>query len=155
MGRGKFGTVYEGVARGVVNQAVAIKLLKYGTRSERAKNADAEARRYVTLPSHPHIVKLMDVVLLRRQSQPLAIGMVFERFDTDVRQFLEMSPLNVSGMRHVLRCVLAALAYMHELGVVHAGLKTANMLLRGKGVFSRRLAQTARESDGGDPRRRG
>ena len=52
-----FGTVYGGVARGVVNQAVAIKLLKYGARSERAKNADVEARRYVTLPSHPHIVK--------------------------------------------------------------------------------------------------
>jgi hypothetical protein len=62
LGRGKFGTVYKGAARGVVNQAVAIKLLKYGTRSERAKNADAEVRRYVTLPSHPHIVKLMDVL---------------------------------------------------------------------------------------------
>ena len=69
VGRGKFGTVYGGVARGVVNQAVAIKLLKYGTRSERLKNADAEVRRYVTLPSHPHVVKLMDVELVRRPSR--------------------------------------------------------------------------------------
>ena len=61
--------------------------------------------------------------------------MVFERFDTDVRQFLKMSPLKVSGMRHVLRCVLAALAYMHKLGFVHADLKTANIFLRGKGVY--------------------
>ena len=81
------------------------------------------------------MVKLMDVVLLRRPSQSLAIGMVVERFDTDVRQFLKMSPLEVPGMRHVLRCVLAALAYMHELGLVHADLKTANMLLRGAGAF--------------------
>ena len=79
--------------------------------------------------------------------------MVFERFDTDIRQFLKMSPLKVAGMRHVLRCVLAALAF--ELGMVHADLETANMLLRGAGAFSRRLAQTARESDGGVPRRRG
>ena len=61
--------------------------------------------------------------------------MVFERFDTDVRQFLKLSPLKVSGRRHVLRCVLAALAYMHELGFVHADLTTATHLLRGKGVF--------------------
>jgi serine/threonine protein kinase len=43
--------------------------------------------------------------------------------------------LKVAGMRHVLRCVLAALAFMHELGMVHADLKTANMLLRGAGAF--------------------
>ncbi len=59
--------------------------------------------------------------------------MVFERFDTDIRQFLKMSPLKVAGMRHVLRFVLAALAF--ELGMVHADLKTANMLLRGAGAF--------------------
>ncbi len=33
LGRGPFGTVYGGVARGVVNQAVAIKQLQSGTRS--------------------------------------------------------------------------------------------------------------------------
>ena len=37
LGSGTFGTVYGGVARGVVNQAVAIKLLQSGTRSEQAK----------------------------------------------------------------------------------------------------------------------
>ena len=135
MGRGTFGAVYGGIARGVVNQAVAILLLKYGTRSEQAKSADAEVRRYVTLPNHPPPCQIMDVLFFRRPSRPLAVGMVFERFDTDVRQFLNMLPLKVSGMRHVLRCVLAALAYMHELGLVHADLKTANILLRGKGVF--------------------
>ena len=46
-----------------------------------------------------------------------------------------MLPLEVSGMRHVLRSVLAALAYMHELGLVHADLKPANMLLRGACAF--------------------
>ena len=53
--------------------------------------------------------------------------MVFERFDRDVRQLLKASPLKVSGMRHVLRCVLAALAYMHKLGFVHADPRTANI----------------------------
>ncbi len=43
LGRGPFGTVYGGIARVVVNQAVAIKLFQSGTRSEQAKNADSAA----------------------------------------------------------------------------------------------------------------
>ena len=115
-----------------MNQAGAIKRLQSGTRAEQAKHADAEARRDVTLPSHPHSCQTHGRRAFRRPSQPPAIGMVFERFDTDVRQFLKMSPLKVSGMRHVLRCVLAALAYMHKLGFVHADLRTASIFLRGR-----------------------
>ena len=99
------------------------------------------------------MVKLMDVVLLRRPSQSLAIGMVVERFDTDVRQFLKMSPLEVPGMRHVLRCVLAALAYMHKLGFVHADLRTASIFLRGKVIYEygwrRMLGRAMGVSSGG------
>ena len=83
----------------------------------------------------PHIGKLMDVVLFRRLHHPPAIGFVFERFDTVVGQFLKMSPLKVTGMRHVLRCVLAALSHMHERGLVHADLKPANILLRAACAF--------------------
>ena len=103
---GTFGTVYGGIARGVVKQAVAIKLRKHGCPSEQATHADAEARRYVALPSHPHLVKLLDVVLLRPPRLKRAIGLVFERFDTDVRQLLQHSELKVAGMRHVLRLSL-------------------------------------------------
>ena len=77
----------------------------------------------------------MDVVLFRRLHQQPAIGLVFERFDTDVGQFLKMPMLKVTGMRHVLRCVLAALSHMHERGLVHADLKPANILLRAAGAF--------------------
>ena len=43
LGRGPFGTVYGGIARVVVNQAVAIKLFQSGTHSEQAKHADSAA----------------------------------------------------------------------------------------------------------------
>ena len=79
--------------------------------------------------------------------------MVFERFDTDIRQFLNASPLKVAGMRHVLRLVLAALAF--ELGMVHADLKTANMLLRGAGAFQDGWRRVFGKAMGGVPRRRG
>ena len=135
LGRGTFGTVFPGMVRGVAQQAVAIKMFQHGSRSEQARNVDREVRRYVTLPSHPHIAKLLDVVVFLRLHGPPAIGLVFERFDTDVRQFLKLLPLKVSGMRHVLRCVCAALSYMHELGLVHADLQPANVLLREAGAF--------------------
>ena len=136
LGNGSFGTIYEGIACGLANQPVAIKIFRGGSsRSLAARNADAEVRRYVALPSHPHVLKLLDVGLFERLNQPPAIGLVFERFDTDVSQFLNRGPLKVAGMRHVLRSVLAALAYMHELGLVHADLKPANILLRGAGAF--------------------
>ena len=122
LGKGTFGAVYPGIAGGVAQHAVAIKLFESGSMSEQAIHADAELMRYAKLACHSHIGKLMDVVLFRRLHHPPAIGFVFERFDTDVGQFLKMSPLKVTGMRHVLRCVLAALSYMHERGLVHAGL---------------------------------
>ncbi len=114
LGEGTFGTVYPGYARGVARQPVAIKMFNGDDVSARATQADAEVRRHAALPSHPHIVKLLDIGLFQRLRQQPTIGLVFEHFDTDVLQFLKRRPLKVAGMRHVLRCVLAALAYMHE-----------------------------------------
>ena len=67
LGKGTFGTVYAGITRGVEKQAVAIKLFNGGCFKEQATYADAEARRYVALQSHPEIVKLLDVILARRE----------------------------------------------------------------------------------------
>ena len=135
LGEGTFGTVYPGYARGVARQPVAIKMLNGADMSARATQADAEVRRHAALPSHPHIVKLLDIGLFQRLRQQPTIGLVFEQFDTDVLQFLKRRPLKVAGMRHVLRSVLAALAYMHEHGLVHADVKPANILLRGACAF--------------------
>ena len=95
-----------------------------------------EVRRYVALPCHPHVLKLLDIGLSApRLHQPPAVGLVFERYDTDLRKFLQKTPLRMAGMRHVLRSLLGALNHMHGLGVVHADLKPANILLRGAGAF--------------------
>ena len=69
LGRGTFGTVYAGITRGVEKQAVAIKVLSGGCYEEQATYADAEARRYVALQSHPKTVRLLDVIPVRREGR--------------------------------------------------------------------------------------
>ena len=108
---------------------MAVKLFTTGTTAQRLDEATAEVTGYAAVPTNPYIVKLLDVCLFQRNQQH-EIGMVFEHFDTDLRKFLKKVQVEVAGMRHVLRSVLAALRYMHDLGLVHADCKSANILLR-------------------------
>ena len=147
LGVGSYGEVHSAIVRGGVQQPVAIKMLTRRPRKEQGACAEAEVMRYCALSSRPNIVKLLDIGLFRRLDHPCAIGLVFERFDCDLRQFLRRTPLKLAGMRHVLRSVIAALAYMHDLGVIHADLKPANILLRGAGAFPDSFLNRLAEAD--------
>ncbi len=68
----------------------------------------AEVRRYIALKIH-HIVKLLDVEAFPMSARDNYVGLVFACYDVGLRKFLKMPPLKLSGMRHVLRCLLAAL----------------------------------------------
>jgi hypothetical protein len=131
LGDGEFGTVYLGKARGNGTHSVAIKMIMGSDLLSRASHADAVVRRHAALQRHPHIVNLLDVSIFQRMSEPPMIGLIFDHFDTDIKQFLQSRALQIGGMRHVLRSVLAALVYMHDRGLVHADVKPANILLRG------------------------
>ena len=61
LGEGMFGNIYEGVACRVVNRPVAIKIFTGDKFGDRARQADAELRRYVALPRHPHLLKLLGI----------------------------------------------------------------------------------------------
>ena len=65
------------------------------------------------------------------QPRPLLAGLVFEEFDTNLRKFLKVLPLKVRGQRCVLGSVASALELLHANGLVHADVKSANILLRG------------------------
>ena len=128
---GSHGKVYAGISRGAVPQQVAIKVFRRGGQTQ---DAIFEVQVCCTLSPHPHIVKLLDIGLFQQLGK---LGLVFEAFDTDLRKFLQLQPLRLAGMRHVLRSALKALAHVHERGLIHADFKPANILLRGVGDFQR------------------
>ena len=79
--------------------AVRLKILN----KEDAANCNAEVRRYMALPRHPHFLKPLEIGLskglpdvgpfTKRLCQPPMVGLVFARYDTDLRQFLKKTPL--------------------------------------------------------------
>ena len=95
----------------------------------------SEVRRYVATLGHANIVQLLDIDIFRSIVEPPSIGFVFQRYDTDVRQFLKKRSFTRAGVRHVLGSLLHALVHMHGQNLVHADLKPANILLRGRGSF--------------------
>ena len=101
-----------------------------------------------TLGLHPNVVGLVDVGLFRQpphrsrcNSWSSHIGLVFDLYEIDVREFLKKSSFTQGGMRHVLNSVLEGLRFIHDRGCVHCDLKPANIFMRGaihlRGCFSR------------------
>ena len=133
--------------------------------------AEDEVRR------HPQVVQLVDVGLFRQLQKEsgaagaatakqlqqssqkgwvwsASIGLVFELYEVDVRQFLQKSVLTQSGARHVLTSVLEALHFIHDHGCIHCDVKPANVFMRGathlRGCFGKE-ALTKREHGERDP----
>ena len=82
------------------------------------------------------------------------IGLVFDLYEIDVRQFLMKSSFAQSCMRHVLNSVLEGLQFIHDKGCIHTDLKPANVFMRGavhwRGRFEKEVL-TRRELGEWDP----
>ena len=137
LGRGTYGTVYPGtmlqqpIPEGTGDTAeLAIKIFEFedGDPGFARDYADQEVRRLLAL-QHPAIVQLLDVEVFNVPHSRL-MGLVFERYDSDVAGILKDRILELAGMRHVVRTVLKALAYIHARGLVHTDVKPANILIK-------------------------
>ena len=149
---------HKGPATGIHGQhGVAIKMLRdeAEARDDAVSTADMEVRRHVALGLHPNVVGLVDVGLFLQPRQAAQeprgkhvaahIGLVFDLYEIDVRQFLKKSSFTPGGMRHVLNSVLEGLRFIHEAGCIHCDLKPANVFMRGamhlRRCFERKLQQ--------------
>ena len=124
LGNGRFGTVYEGRFTSTQHH-VAIKAMPMTARTL----LGMELGWYVAVAKHPDIVTILDVDFCPRGEKHL-MCLVFERYEIDVKQFLEQKAFELAGLRHVVRKVVSALTYMHGKGIMHADLQPANLLMR-------------------------
>ena len=132
----------------------AIKMLRDKETETKSNHADAvrasaeEVRRHAAVGSHPNVVGLVDVGLFWApsdhpgcNSRSAHIGLVCDKYEIDVRQFLKKSVFTQGGMRHVLNSILEGLHFIHNQGCIHCDLKPANIFMRGaihlRGLFSR------------------
>ena len=157
LGQGTYGKVYVGTRRLEGGAICAIKMLRnQAADAPKAFQVDAvsaaeeEVRRYVALGLHPNVVGLADVGLfLQPCASPgvkrgsASIGLVFDLYEIDVRQFLKKSSFAQGGMRHVLNSVLEGLRFIHDRGCIHCDLKPANIFMRGaihlRGCFEKEV----------------
>ena len=149
LGRGTYGKVYVGTSlpaaglhRDECQGGFAIKMLRdkeadapKGFQADAVSAAEEEVRRHVALGLHPNVVGLVDVGFFWQaffgKRWTAHIGLVFELYEIDVRQFLKKSSFTQGGMRHVLNSVLEGLRFIHYRGCIHCDLKPANIFMRG------------------------
>ena len=170
LGQGNYGKVYVGTKRLATGlRSFAVKMLRDKATDKDAKSADAvlaanrEVTRHVMVGFHPNVVELVDVGVFWQPSHPprcnsfelshaprcnshsARIGLVFDKYEIDVKQFLKKSSFTQGGMRHVLNSVLDGLHFIHGRGCIHGDLKPENIFMRGamhlRGCFSRGMSE--------------
>ena len=174
LGQGNFGKVYVGTKRFATGlRSFAVKMLwdkatdkdaKYAKYADAVLAANREVTRHVMVGFHPNVVGLVDVGVFWQPSHPprcnsffershaprynsssARIGLVFDKYEIDVKQFLKKSSFTQGGMRHVLNSVLDGLHFIHGRGCIHGDLKPENIFMRGamhlRGCFSRGMSE--------------
>ena len=127
LGQGTYGKVYRG--KQIMNTsiaAVAIKTFvdtKYG-----AHDAAYEVAAYAALPPHPHVLRLLDVGILRGR-----LCLVSDLHDGNLATVIKAGPLHQAQQYHILRCCCLGLSHLHAQGLCHNDVKPANVLVSGAG----------------------
>ena len=148
LGEGAYGIVLKAYSR-KTREVVAIKKFKdKDTENPVIKKVIVRELRALRALSHPNIVSLRDAF---KQSERLFL--VFEFCDQsllDLQGKSAQNRLEVEKIGRFAREILAALAHMHGLGLVHRDVKPENILITQAGVaklcdfgFARLLPKTA------------
>ncbi len=136
--RGGFGLVYKGIHRSL-KKAIAIKVLIVPEEFNDAARANfmqvflREAETIAQL-RHPAVVQVLDSGADEMPSGTVAPWMVLdwidgESLDEHLQQRRGRGGRSPEEVFAVLRPVLEALAYAHDLGIAHRDVKPANMML--------------------------
>lgn len=126
LGSGGFGTVHQGIYRG--SEEVAYKV----TEGKLSSDAVRETNILKTL-CHPNIVRYIDVIHTSRHTL-----LVMELIESGtVYAFIRQTPRSAkywSNCQKMMIDVAYAMTYLHEKNIIHADLKSDNILLRSNGT---------------------
>ena len=123
LGHGSYGRVYR--ARDVENNTyIAMKKMNIDLESGGVPTTTLREVALLKEMSHPHIVKLFDVVVTERK-----LFLIFEFLEKDLRKALDEAPFGAEQTRKIMSQILGALVFCHSRRFMHRDLKPANILI--------------------------
>jgi len=117
-------------AYGPESRKAAIKLIPVETWDPGAIEAELSRLNAARELSHPHLLQIFQAGRAKIEDAELVFA-VMEYADEDLSQILPTRSLQAGEVREILKPTLEALAYLHEKGFVHGGLKPANVMAVG------------------------
>ncbi|EFJ20016.1 hypothetical protein SELMODRAFT_233240 [Selaginella moellendorffii] len=141
IGRGKYGKVFLATDK-QTSERVAIKRLRVDPKEAtlKVREAGGELRdvpasiaieiKVLRLLNNDHVVKLLDVIYAATD-----IFLVFEYMKHDLCGLIHRHKFSAPEIKCYLKQILEGLHYCHLNGVMHRDIKSANLLVSGKGVL--------------------
>lgn len=127
LGQGAFGVVYKTTVNG---QACAVKILTDQTgvvTQGRAKQKFKSECKLMARIQHPNIVRCL------AYGDTPCLYLVMECMDCNLREYLEKSPCSLCyySQVNIIANIAQALDYLHQCGIIHRDLSSANILMQG------------------------
>lgn len=125
IGKGAFSKVYRACQRQTL-EIVALKKLRHSSENW-IKEVEMLSRLY-----HPYIIEFIDVMF-----SPISgsIFIVMEYAEFSLSRIFTATKFSKEQTRYLMKQLLLAVKYLHDMNIIHRDLKEGNLLLCGDGVL--------------------
>ncbi len=126
LGEGGMGVVYRAEQHEPIRRDVAVKLIRWGFGSERARSRFDAEREALSRMDHPGIARVLDAGTSTEGSPYVVMELVR---GVPITQYCDEHLLSVQQRVALVREVCLAVHHAHQKGVVHRDLKPSNVMV--------------------------